>query len=468
MQGLSPTGNVGTYESQSASFSNVLYTYDIGPNGQITNIRPVILDSNGVPIGTELNNISSTNGVPNLLLLPNGAHLVNGSSQLTMVNGQLYINGELYTGNFYYTSDPTTGQNFRYETTSDGGTRVMIEDLPDQGDMDFNDLVVVLYKPALTLFQALDAVDGTTGNNLPPHIQDAYSTFNDTGASAEERAKAATVLLNYLQRDADADPTQVTALRTAQSEFTKAAIAETLDMSVEDLEDLDWSTLTPQQITAVFELLIEIGVIDEDFEIGDDALTMDADNLIAQALSGSPSLAGNALAQILGAISGALSDLNLTGLVENVELAQEEYQEFSNLGSLLTAGPARHPGGPEGWLADFEAYAELGGQLGLFKKEDLLALQHLENGVPTTRMYHDVRAFILHVPAGSGSGASGYGNWTTDFIGSTSLDTLFNELAILNEEIIAAVMNGDPVAKSRAETAKMILQMKIQLLMSLL
>lgn len=317
-------------------------------------------------------------------------------------------------------------------------------------------------------FDALDLVDGSDDNQVPAHIQNAYDTLNDPSASAEDKAKAATTLLNYLQGSEGADPAQVAALQEAQTSNTRIAIAQVLGVDPSDLGSVDWSSLSPEKITAVLQLLVDIGIVDADFEIGDDSMNFGIGNLIAQALSGSPSLAGNALAQILTIIGGALGDVGLTGLQDNVEVAQEAYQQFSNLGSSLTAGPARHPGGPEGWLADFEAYAELGGQLGMFNPEEFRALMNLDNGAPTTKMYHDVRAFVLDVPGGSGSGASGYGNWTTDFIGSTSLDTLFNELAILNEEIIAAVMNGDPVAKSRAETAKMILQMKIQLLMSLL
>lgn len=324
-------------------------------------------------------------------------------------------------------------------------------------------------------YDALDLADGSDNDHVPPSIQAAWDTLMSSESSAEEKAEAATTLLNYLQKakdDGEAIPqNEIDALEEAQTTNTRLALAQVLGVDPSELAGLDWSSLTPKQITAVFQLLIDIGIITED--------DLDSDiegfgglklgHLIDSASSGSSlGVMSSALSTILELISGALEGLGMTTLSANVDVAQEKYQQFADSAFDLGQGPKRHPGGNEGYLADFELFVQLGGELGLFDPKEVQALLDVDSEEnPTNKMYHDVRSLITNMSSGS-SGSSGYGNWTVDFIGSTSLDDLFNELSILNEEIIAAVMNGDPVAKSRAETAKMILQMKIQLLMSLL
>jgi len=144
--GTSGSAATGSFISEHAGYSNAVYTYDLDDSGQPTNIRPVIDNTNAMAPGSELGDISTTNGRPNLLVLANGADAVDENSELSIVDGKLTIDGQVHDGPSYFSHDPsmsTDGENhFRFTTGSDGVTRVEIEDLLGLGDRDFNDLVL--------------------------------------------------------------------------------------------------------------------------------------------------------------------------------------------------------------------------------------------------------------------------------------------------------------------------------------
>lgn len=145
----------GTFDSEKAGYSNALYTYDLDDQGNPTNIRQLIDNTNDPSkLGTELSNISISEGRPNLLLLPNGANAVDENSALTFENGQLKIDGANYGGDLYFSHDPSLGSDgldhFQYEVGADGSTRVFIEDLKGLGDRDFDDLQITVNAPEVS------------------------------------------------------------------------------------------------------------------------------------------------------------------------------------------------------------------------------------------------------------------------------------------------------------------------------
>lgn len=132
--------------SEDAGYSNALYTYDLDDQGNVSNIRQVINNSNEMDAGAALGDIALFNDQPNLLLLPNGANLVRENPQLTFADGKLHIDGQEHTGDVYFshsTEISTDGkQHFQISTDEQGHSSVKIEDLHNLGDQDFNDLEI--------------------------------------------------------------------------------------------------------------------------------------------------------------------------------------------------------------------------------------------------------------------------------------------------------------------------------------
>lgn len=132
--------------SESAGYNNTLFTYDVDDQGNVSNIRQILSNSNQISTGESLGDVSLLNGQPNLLLLPNGADLVDDNSDLAIVDGKLQINGQTYTGDVYFSHSAemsTDGkQHFQLSKDQNGHATVKIEDLRDLGDKDFNDLEI--------------------------------------------------------------------------------------------------------------------------------------------------------------------------------------------------------------------------------------------------------------------------------------------------------------------------------------
>jgi hypothetical protein len=160
------------FVSEDAGYSNALYTYDVDDQGNVSNIRQVIDDSNSMTGGAALGDVSTTDGKPNLLLLPNGADAVDENSELTIVDGKLQVDGQPYEGDAYFSHSAemsTDGkQHFQMSTDADGNTIVNMEDLRDLGDNDFNDLTIKL-TPSST--------PPSSGGQSPVNDGDALATM---------------------------------------------------------------------------------------------------------------------------------------------------------------------------------------------------------------------------------------------------------------------------------------------------
>lgn len=151
---INPTASA-EFVSESAAYNNTLFTYDVDDQGNISNIRQIMNNSNNMSTGDPMGDVALLNGQPNLLLLPNGSDLVGAEGEVTIVDGQLHLNGQAYTGDAYFSHSAemsTDGkQHFQVAIDESGHTSIKIEDLRDLGDRDFNDLEIKVLTESASL-----------------------------------------------------------------------------------------------------------------------------------------------------------------------------------------------------------------------------------------------------------------------------------------------------------------------------
>ena len=162
-----------TYTSESASYSNVVGYYEIDSDGNPVSPATVVIDDqNGMTGGTHLDDLNP-NAEYGFFIIANGASQVEGSSVITFdTSGDiptLLIDGSAVSDSYpVYHDTPTFNtdgaDHFILESDGSGGTTIKIEDLPDLGDNDFNDVVLnVNFEIADKIIEneAPDAVDDT-------------------------------------------------------------------------------------------------------------------------------------------------------------------------------------------------------------------------------------------------------------------------------------------------------------------
>lgn len=146
IEGLS---NDLSFASQDAGYSNVVGYYEIDSDGNpISPATIVIDDQHGINEGTHLANLNPDTNY-GFFIIANGAKELDKDSVITFdtTAGKpvLLIGGEEVPYPVYHDTPSfnTDGAgHFHFETTSSGDTDIKIEDLPNLGDADFNDVIL--------------------------------------------------------------------------------------------------------------------------------------------------------------------------------------------------------------------------------------------------------------------------------------------------------------------------------------
>jgi len=136
-----------SYVSESAGYSNVVGYYLTDADGNPTTATVLIDNQNGMESGTYLADLEPADY--EFFIIANGASLVDDTSEITFDNSGdkpiLLIDGEESAKPVYFTEptfNPDNADHFIFESDGNGGTIIKIEDLPNLGDNDFNDVVL--------------------------------------------------------------------------------------------------------------------------------------------------------------------------------------------------------------------------------------------------------------------------------------------------------------------------------------
>ncbi len=168
------------YVSESAGYRNVVGIYETDDNGNPTSATVVIDDQNGMESGTHLADLTPENH--EFFIIANGASEIDAQSSISFDNSGdqpvLLIDGEPASHPVYYTEptfNPDGKDHFQFEPDGEGGTTIYIEDLPDLGDADFQDVVLHtdfamedrVVEEATDLSDALPSISLSTLFNTP-------------------------------------------------------------------------------------------------------------------------------------------------------------------------------------------------------------------------------------------------------------------------------------------------------------
>jgi len=154
-QAINDTASI-SFVSEDAGYSNALLTYDVNEDGEMTNFRLLIEDTNNQKPGS-LGEVSMHDGSPNLLLLSNGASQISADSVVEYKDSELYIDGKVYQGQGFFSHDsqvnightPDAGSPGQFIIDEKTG-EIRIEDICTEDsrcDNDYNDLVLKFDEP---------------------------------------------------------------------------------------------------------------------------------------------------------------------------------------------------------------------------------------------------------------------------------------------------------------------------------
>jgi len=129
------------------SFRSSIGSYTVDLNGKPKNITLLFADSGTMVANEPITSLSS--GEHDFFIIANGGLEINDTSVITFDNSGTYpslkIDGVASTIPVYF-SDPALNadgfDHFIYSPDGNGGTNILIEDLPNGGDKDFNDIML--------------------------------------------------------------------------------------------------------------------------------------------------------------------------------------------------------------------------------------------------------------------------------------------------------------------------------------
>ncbi|RLC45799.1 MAG: hypothetical protein DRH57_07350 [Candidatus Cloacimonadota bacterium] len=135
------------FVSENAGFKSAIGSYTVGLNGKPKVIKLIIDDQNQLEPGAPLTALSE--GEYDFFIIANGADAVTMDSVITFdIEGDyplLKVDDVLVDYPVYF-SDPELNydgkDHFIYEDDNNGGTNILIEDLPGLGDEDFDDVIL--------------------------------------------------------------------------------------------------------------------------------------------------------------------------------------------------------------------------------------------------------------------------------------------------------------------------------------
>jgi len=167
---ISGTSNDLTYVSESAGYNNVVGYYELDGDGNPTGAAVVIDNQNGMDSGEHLADLSET-GDYGFFIIANGANEVDENSVITFdTTGDtpvLLINGSEASHPVYHDTpewNPDGMDHFVFTEDPNGGMTIGIEDLPNLGDNDFND--VVLHSDVVLADKVVAVVDENADQDL--------------------------------------------------------------------------------------------------------------------------------------------------------------------------------------------------------------------------------------------------------------------------------------------------------------
>ena len=137
-----------TYVSESASYQNVIGIYEVGTDGKPVSGSIVLINQNGMQAGTHLADLDPEQDYE-FFIISNGAGNISDTDSITFDNSGnlpvLLVDGQPSSDPVYYTQPEWNidgEDHFKFILDGNGGTVINIEDLPNLGDADFNDVVL--------------------------------------------------------------------------------------------------------------------------------------------------------------------------------------------------------------------------------------------------------------------------------------------------------------------------------------
>jgi len=133
--------------SSSGSFKSSIGSYTVDLNGKPKSVTLLFSDSSVISKDEPITSLASNEY--DFFIIANGADIVNDSSVISFDNSSTYptlLIDDVASDLPVYFSDPLLNydgkDHFIYESDGIGGTNIRIEDLPNGGDNDFNDIVL--------------------------------------------------------------------------------------------------------------------------------------------------------------------------------------------------------------------------------------------------------------------------------------------------------------------------------------
>ncbi|OQX17783.1 MAG: hypothetical protein BWK76_09505 [Desulfobulbaceae bacterium A2] len=225
-----------TYVSESAGYKNVIGIYQTDDAGNPVSGTILIDDQNGMAGGTHLADLEPGNY--DFFLIADGADKVTTDSTITFdTSGSkpvLLIDGEPAAKPVYYTEPGFNSDgmdHFVFEPDGKGGTSIMMEDLPNLGDKDMNDVV-------LHVDFAME--DRTVVGPV---------TDTDTAANLVMENAAAGTEVGITARATDVDGDSVSYSLSDDADGRFAVDADSGVVTVAEGADLDYESATSHDIT---------------------------------------------------------------------------------------------------------------------------------------------------------------------------------------------------------------------------
>ncbi|MCW9026921.1 MAG: DUF4114 domain-containing protein, partial [Thiovulaceae bacterium] len=215
-------GNID-YVNEDAGHDNVVGIYSIDENGNPVNAQVLIDNQHTLQDGTQLADMVSDGQEYGFFIIDNGANSVDSNSVITFDNSSdtpvLLVNGEAIEAPTFYSQSELNNDgvdHFIFEADGEGGTTIRIEDLPNNGDADFNDVV---------LHTDLDIQDGIFENSINEDTIDEQTSYE--GLPEETVAEDTT---DAVEEDTtDEDTTDAVDENTVDEDTTEAVPESTVD-----------------------------------------------------------------------------------------------------------------------------------------------------------------------------------------------------------------------------------------------
>jgi hypothetical protein len=256
------------YDSTEASYNNVVGVYTLNADGNPTEAQVLIDNQHDVSGGDKIGDLPA--GSYAFFIIANGASEIEADSVVTFDTSAevpvLLIDGEPASHPVYYSNsafNPNGNEHFQIEPDGNGGTNIKIEDLPNLGDHDFDDVVMhtdfnvavdedtipedTSYSgiPEATIPEATtDAVAEDTTNPIVLVAASAEDTVDEDTVDAIDEDTIEDVVHTPASPEATTDEATIDAI----DEDTTAE--DTTDAIAEDTTDEDTADATPESTTA--------------------------------------------------------------------------------------------------------------------------------------------------------------------------------------------------------------------------